>query len=190
MQIYIIRHAKVDINKPFWSNTKCAQQYLNQYNTASIKEFNQGSFCININPEQEIFCSNLSRSISTSRKLFPHNSNITQSALYRELELSIPVKDKSIKLPTFLRQAYHRLSYLLGRKYDDIENFSTAKKRISSASEQLILKAQHDSLAILVSHGFFNRLLIHNLKNESWHIIKNKSQKNLGITLLVKQRRE
>ncbi len=186
VQIYLIRHAKPDIQKKTFYSSSQAQEYITNYNLVPIKKFDSTLVCNNLYKPHTIYCSNLRRSIETTESIFKNGYNIVSDSIFREFENKIIKAPNCIRTPLLHWQIISRVSWVLGRKDNEIESFKEAKKRAQKASNKLIDIAKNEETAILVAHGMLNRTIAKRLKKEDWIIIEKNGKKNLGATILVK----
>ncbi|MCW3807715.1 histidine phosphatase family protein [Plebeiibacterium marinum] len=185
-QIYLIRHAKPQIKKKWLYSSKGANQYISNYNTAPIIAFDTSSVKNNLLHKHTIYCSTLRRSKETAHSIFDDNYPIVPDSLFREFENKIIKAPSFIILPLPVWQIISRGTWALGAKRNGIESYKEAKSRAKNASLKLVELAQHEETSILVAHGILNGAIKKNLKKDGWHTIKNKGNKNLGSTILIK----
>ncbi len=186
VQIYLIRHAKPDIQKKTFYSSKQAQEYITNYNLVPVKKIHSSLICNNLYKPHTIYCSNLRRSIETTKSIFKDDYKIVSDSFFREFENKIVKAPNFIKSPLIHWQIVSRISWVLGRKDKGIESFKEAKERAVAASLKLADIALKEETAILVAHGMLNRTIAKNLKKDDWTIIEKNGKKNLGATILVK----
>ena len=186
IQIYLIRHAKPDIQKRKLYSRKQAEKYIYEYNHVPIQDFDSNLIGINLNKEHTIYCSALRRSIETARAIFKDNYLIISDSIFNEFENKIIKSPGFIRQPLICWQILSRGTWVLGRKPSGIESHKEAIERASIAASRLIDVANKEETAILVAHGMLNRAIAKNLKQKGWRAIQKNGQKNLGATILIK----
>ncbi len=186
LQIYLIRHAKPNIHKPFFSNSNRTQNYVNEYNSVDIQPLNENTICLQLSKEHIIQCSPLHRAQETAKDIFMNNYSFETDSVYREFETRIIRAPDFIILPTSVWQAISRLAWMLGGNKKGIESHKQALHRASLAASKLIAKTKKEETTILVAHGMLNRAIKKYLHKKGWTVIQNKGKKNLGATILVK----
>jgi broad specificity phosphatase PhoE len=184
-QIYLIRHAKPNIQKKGLYNVKQARQYLQDYSSVAIQPFDSCLVSIHLNKPHTIHCSTLRRSRETARALFSNEYPVMIDSVFREFESRIINAPSFIPLPLSLWQVFSRGSWMLGFNHRGIESHHEAKQRAQKAAEKLIYIAQQEETAILVAHGMLNGAIKKALKKKGWKALQSKGQKNLGATILV-----
>ncbi len=186
IQIYLIRHAKPDIQKKKLYTAQQAEQYIHNYNLVPIQDFDKNLIKINLFKKHTVYCSSLRRSIETANKIFQLEYNIISDTIFKEFENNIIKAPKFIYQSLFLWQVMSRGSWILGRKNSKIESHKEALFRAKKATSKLVEIAKVEETAILVAHGMLNRSITKNLKKNGWTIIQKNGMKNLGATVLVK----
>ncbi|MCW3785465.1 histidine phosphatase family protein [Plebeiibacterium sediminum] len=186
IQIYLIRHAKPDIQKKKFYSRKQAEKYLYDYNHVPIQKFDTGLIKVNLDKDHTVYCSALRRSIETAHTIFKDNYPIISDSIFNEFENKIIKSPGFIRQPLLCWQILSRGTWALGRKPSGIESHKKAKERASYAASKLIDIANKEETAILVAHGMLNRAITKNLKLIGWKTIQSNGQKNLGATILIK----
>ncbi len=186
LQIYLVRHAKPDINKPFFSNTKKTANYVNNYNSVEIQSFDTGTISLQLNNTHVIQCSPLRRAQETAKNIFKNDFTYKTDSVYREFETRIIKAPNFIFLPTSFWQALSRLCWILGTNKKGIESHRQALQRASIAASKLIANTKKEETSILIAHGMLNRSIKKILHKKGWTVIQNNGKENLGATILVK----
>lgn len=186
LQIYLIRHAKPNIQKKGLYNVKQARQYLQDYSAVAIRPFDTELVTIHLTKAHTIHCSPLRRSKETTRVLFSDHYPIQIDSVFREFESRIINAPSFLPLPMSLWQVFSRGSWMLGFNHRGIESHHQAKQRAEMAADKLIDIAYQEETAILVAHGMLNGAIKKTLKKKGWKVLQSKGQQNLGATILVR----
>ncbi len=109
---------------------------------------------------ERIYVSELKRSVETAKILFPYapDTMFTQTSLLNEVPLQAFVKDHKQRAKR-LYDIGGRLQWRFGNKQK--ETYSETRKR---ADELIKMLEENNENAILVTHGFFIEVLVHQLK--------------------------
>jgi len=186
LQIYLIRHAKPDLEKKFLCSSVQAQNYIINYNKVPIKDFDSALVRINLHKSHQIYCSSLPRSQETALKLFGDSYCIISDSVFREFELKIINVTSLVNLPLDLWKGLSRVSWFMGFNHEGIESYKKAKKRAALAVKNLENLANQEETAILVGHGMINAVIAKELKKRGWRFVQKKGHVNLGATLMQK----
>jgi len=186
IQIYLVRHAKPNLTKCFLSSADQAQDYIENYNIAPIREIDSNMVRIDLNKPHQIYCSSLVRSQETALALFGDSYMIVSDSIFREFELKIVHASSVVKLPLDLWKGVSRLFWLLGCNHEGIESYKDAKKRVVLSADNLEKLASQEETAILVGHGMINAAIAKELRKRGWDVIYKKGHLNLGATVLEK----
>jgi len=187
LQIYLIRHAKPDLEKKNLCSAEQAQNYILNYNKAPIQDFDSSLVRINLHKPHQIYCSNLPRSQETALKLFGDSYCIVSDTIFREFELKIVKATSIFNLPLDLWKGFSRIAWLVGFNHEGIESYKKAKKRVVLGVNNLEKLANQEETAILVGHGMINAAIAKELKRRGWHYVQKKGHVNLGATLMQKR---
>lgn len=186
IQIYLIRHAKPNLQKRFLSSAHEAQAYIENYNKVSIHEIDSNQVVLSLIKPHQIYCSNLPRSQETALALFKDSYLIVSDSIFREFELKIIQANSIVKLPLDLWKGISRVSWLLGCNHEGIESRKEAMKRVVLSADNLEKLANQEETAILVGHGMINAAITKELKRRGWDVIQSRGHLNLGATILQK----
>jgi len=186
IQIYLIRHAKPNLNKSFLSSADQAQDYIENYNKAPIHEIDSNKVKIDLSKHHQIYCSSLVRSQETALALFGDSYIIVSDSIFREFELRIVQANSIVKLPLDLWKGLSRFFWFMGCNHEGIESFKEAKKRVVLSADNLEKLASQEETAILVGHGMINAAIAKELRKRGWDVIHKKGHLNLGATVLQK----
>lgn len=165
MKITIIRHGKVDMQWKKWYTSRQFDMACTDYDTFPLYPMD-----INIENDisDDIYVSTLRRSKETAEKLFGRKEFIET-----ELLNEVPLKsfcDCKILLPLCIWNIIGRVQWLL-QNNRQIERKQDTEKR---ANELIEMLQQKNRDCVLVSHGFFMRTLIKELKEHDFVIDKEK----------------
>jgi len=166
MKIIIIRHGKVDMQWRKWSTSK-------QFDTDCIQYDNAPLYPISERMDQEgkwgdIYISTLKRSRETAEALFGRNIWI-ETELLNEVPLT-SFCDSKVSLPLWVWNIVGRLQWFLQSKRQ-IELKRDTQKRADKLIETILQKNRD---CVLVSHGFFMKTLIQELKRYGFVINRKK----------------
>ncbi|MFT5749495.1 MAG: broad specificity phosphatase PhoE [Ancylomarina sp.] len=186
IQIYLIRHAKPNLEKRFLSYSCEAQEYIENYNRVSIHKIDSNLVVVNLKKPHQIYCSSLPRSQETALTLFKDSYLIVSDSIFREFELKIVQANSIVKLPLDLWKGISRLSWFLGFNHDGIESRKEAMRRVILSADNLEKLANQEETAILVGHGMINAAITKELKKRGWNVVQSKGHLNLGATVLQK----
>ncbi|WP_372755771.1 histidine phosphatase family protein [Labilibaculum sp.] len=186
LQIYLIRHAKPNVKKNFLYSADEAQQYVFNYNSATIVPFDSKLVTVRLQKQHNIYCSSLPRSQETALEIFGDQFPIVCDSIFREFEIRMVDATSFLKLPLPFWQAFSRGSWLLGFNHRGIESHKEAKQRAMQAAENLRKVAEEEGTAILVAHGMLNGAIKSELEKQDWKPIQKQGHLHLGATILVK----
>jgi broad specificity phosphatase PhoE len=184
-QIILMRHAKPDVKKSGFYTRKKAIKYQNDYNTVDIQDFDKNMIQTQIK-DADINCSTLNRSYQTAKKIFGDGNRIKKDSLFREFELKIIDVGLLIPMPLIVYKGISRIGWMMGANCKGIECRKSAVLRAKKASEFLIEESNKNGTSILVAHGMLNKAIQKQLRKNNWIQIRNKTHKNLGISVLIK----
>lgn len=183
-EIYLVRHAQVDLETPGLCFSGKAQKVHEQYDESPVVAFDPEPVRQQIDASYPaVYTSTLPRAIETAIRLFPDHDSIQASALFNEYDLSIislPILPLPYKLWTGLSRA---VWFLHLNRHD--ESRSDAKQRMREATDLLVTRSRKQRATVLVAHGFLIADMRRELKKRGWKIIVNGGNKNLAVTKLV-----
>jgi len=187
-KIYIIRHAKVKIENPGWSNTGEIQSYKEEYNTAQIEVFDPEIVLNRIDhPEliDTVFCSPQSRAIETANLLFNNQVNLKIDNNLMELDypvIGLPL----IKMPVKTWLTISRISWMAGINRKEKPTLKQRKASLEFFSNEIIAFAETHEKSVVIAHGMVNRELIKILKMKGWKFENRDGFGNLSVNCLIK----
>lgn len=164
MRITIIRHGKVNMMWP----TKCSASDFDmacaEYDRSALENIDVAPLC---DVPGKIYVSKLSRSVQTAEILFPNQKH------YEMAELGeVPLKsfvDTKKRLPIWMWNILGRVQWYIG-------SLRQAEKRIDTiqrANRVIDLCECQNEDCILVTHGFFMKVLMKVLKKRKYQVTGN-----------------
>lgn len=182
MKIILIRHGKPDI--PSWGKLKASElhQWIESYNSAGItKEFQPPREATEVISNcNVVVCSDLPRSIESAKSLGVKKVHYTES-IFREMGL--PYAGWSfLKLSPDIWAVIFRSLWFLGFSRNS-ESFSSAKLRVTGATERLKQLAQEHGSVLFVGHGMVNRYIAKELVSNGWLGPSNTGKKYWGYAI-------
>ena len=174
-KIYLIRHAKVDLNKPGWGTSKNSAEYKVTYNYVGIKPFNPDEVLQKIKNQENldtVFCSPQPRAQETAMMLFGENRVLKTDSVLTELDypvMRVPV----IQLPVKGWLIISRITWMAGINQGEEPGYRDRLNELNNFSEELIKFAYRNGQAVVVAHGMVNRELVKILKNRGWEYCEN-----------------
>lgn len=165
MKITIIRHEKVDMlwNKKYNSTTYdlACDEYDRRPIIFSTKEY------FKADNTKAIYISELSRTHETACRIF-EKKNFHKTAFLNEVPLK-SFKDTDKMYPLWLWNFTGRLQWLLQSK----RQVESKKATIIRAGKMIDLLEKQRQDCYLITHGFYMRTLIKELKKQGYKIKKN-----------------
>ena len=159
MKLGLVRHYKVITDvKAFLSSTEFEQVMLN-YDVAPVKE---NGLRINSDNWDICYCSTLPRAITTAESIYK------KEIIKTELLVEVPIKrfvKSDFYLPKVLWHLGSRIAWYFNSTTQP-EVYIDTKKRIRKFL-QLIESSDHQNI-LLVSHGFFMKALVKQLKKKGY----------------------
>ena len=163
MKVVIIRHGKVNMQWRKWYTSKQYDRDCANYDFADIVSI--GSSPKNV-ASADIYISTLKRSRQTAEQLFGEGSFLETDLLNEVLLNSFC--DCNVLLPLWIWNVMGRLQWLWQSRRQKEKRVDTQKR-----ARQLIRKfLEKERDCILVSHGFFMRTLVRELKKQGFVIEK------------------
>lgn len=185
-QVILIRHAAVDLEHHGWMSAKKAAALRAAYDRAPVFRFDPDTVLAHLPPRliDTVYVSALPRSIATGLLLFGDSAQIVSSRLLNEFELHV------VRLPLVLPYkgwtSISRALWLLGARKSATESYREAQERVQYIADFIEEKAEQNGQIILVTHGFLNRNIAHELRKRGWQLTQNRGKENLGATILEK----
>lgn len=181
MKIIIIRHEKVDMTWEKKYNSVTYDLACNKYDESPIvlsdKEYSKKD------DAKTVYISELSRTYETACRLFSKEVFI-KTALLNEVPLK-SFKDTNKMYPLWIWNFVGRVQWLL----ESNRQAESKKKTIIRAKEMIKLLEENQEDCYLVTHGFFMRVLIKELKKRGYTIRNNNflGISNLDMIVAIKQ---
>lgn len=188
VQVMIIRHQKVNLPKQRNYTYREANRFYKAYDTAAIFPVEFSPVALDSHDVEKIYCSQLPRTINTARQLFGADLPLDKYAFFNEF------KKDMIPLPVvrFNLGAWSVLSsieWMLGAGNGQGETYKDARARAGYAAEFLEKQAMQEDKVVLVAHGFLNHFIRRYMKKNGWHLIVDGKNRNLGVSLLVREKK-
>ncbi len=172
MKVVIIRHGKVNMRWKNWYTSKQYDRACANYNLAEIVSIGGLPKCV---ASADIYISTLKRSRQTAEQLFG-DGGFMETDLLNEVPLS-SFCNCNIPLPLWIWNVMGRLQWLWQSRRQKEKRTDTQKRARQLISE--LLEKERD--CVLVSHGFFMRTLVRELKKQGFVIEK----RGVGIANLA-----
>ncbi len=187
-RIYLIRHAKVKIDNPGWSNARVAYNYREQYNINPVWAFDAEYVLNKINHHETIdtvFCSPQSRALQTAVLLF--NKQVKLRINENLMEMNYPViQFPLLKLPVRVWHTISLASWMSGINKHDVSIYKYRKQNLEDYSAEIVNYAEKHGKAVVVAHGILNSELIKILKKDGWKFEQKDGFRNLSVNCMVK----
>ncbi len=187
-RIYLIRHAKVKIDNPGWSNARVAYNYREQYNINPVWAFDAEYVLNKINHHETIdtvFCSPQSRALQTAVLLF--NKQVKLRINENLMEMNYPViQFPLLKLPVRVWHTISLASWMSGINKHDVSIYKYRKQNLEDYSDEIVNYAEKHGKAVVVAHGILNSELIKILKKKGWKFEQKDGFRNLSVNCMVK----
>lgn len=169
MRIVMIRHAKVNMKWEQSYDSRSFDRACLEYDKKKIVF--EGKDNIQIGNYEKIYISDLSRTYETACKLFGER-NFVKMSLINEVPLK-SFKDTIHKYPLWLWNFLGRIQWFLGNKRKS-EGIADTEARAQLFID--ILEKENVDCCV-VTHGFFMRVLIRELKKRGYRIKQSKGFK-------------
>ncbi len=187
-EIYLIRHAQVNIDKPGWTSSRNTNEYKKEYNRALIVPFDAEAVLAKIDSLETIdtvFVSPRSRAMQTALQLFGTRVHYRVEPSLKELDYPV-VRWPVLRMPTGIWLGISRATWMLGINNRQKPHFKAEMERLDTFADELTAYAARHQRTVVVAHGMVNRQLKKILKRKGWKLIENDGHKNLAVNKLVK----
>jgi hypothetical protein len=188
VQVMIIRHQKVNLPKQRNYTFREANRFYEAYDTADIFPVEFSPVSLNGHDIEKIYCSRLPRAIRTSRQMFGAEFPLEQYAFFNEFKKDmLPLPIVRFNLGTW--SVLSSIEWILGAGNGQGETYREARQRAEYAAEFLEKRAMQERKVVLVAHGFLNHFIRKYMKKNGWILIVDGKNRNLGVSMLVKERK-
>lgn len=186
IQVIIIRHQKVNIPKQRNYTYREANRFYEAYDTAAIFPVEFSPAVLRKSEVDKIYCSQLPRAIHTAQQMFGYDLPLDQYAFFNEFKKDMfPLPLVRFNLGTW--SVLSSIEWMLGAGNGQGETYKEARARAAYAAEFLEKQAMQEDKVVLVAHGFLNHFIKKHLKKNGWHLIVDGKNRNLGVSLLIKE---
>ncbi|WP_439881786.1 histidine phosphatase family protein [Pontibacter sp. MBLB2868] len=182
-RIFLIRHARPEVDNNGLFDAEAARQYITAYDTAKVEQFVLQHEVIPYQEIDKVYCSTLIRSQLTAKAIFGDNVHLRIDNSFREFErriFSLPL----VRLPIKLWLLSARILWFLGLNSKGIETFREARKRARSCARTLAADAVQNKTSVLVAHGLLNNFILRELRKMGWKTTYYEGHKFLSVTVL------
>lgn len=164
MMITIVRHEKVDMSWDKKYNSATYDLACSKYDECPIISGAKENF--ETDNTKTVYISELSRTYETACKLF-ENRNFIKTPLLNEVPLR-SFKDTENNYPLWLWDFMGRLQWLIQNK----RQAEGKKETVARAKEMITLLEENKKDCYAITHGFFMRVFIRELKRQGYRIEK------------------
>lgn len=184
IEIYLIRHAQVDQEKPFLCTSSRAAEILDEYDGLPVLDFDPGPVRAIIGDTvPAVYTSVLSRSVETAWILFPEADTLYADPLFNEYDLSM-ISVPLIPLPYLAWTTLSRFFWNIALNNREESRFE-AHRRMKQATDLMEKYALKNRKIVLVAHGYLISEMKRELKKRGWTLEINQGHKNLAVTKLM-----
>ncbi len=190
-EIYLIRHAEVNIDKPGWTSSRMTNDYKKEYNRALIIPFDAETVLEKIDSLETIdtvFVSPRSRAMQTALQLFGTRVHYRVEPSLKELDYPV-VRWPVLRLPSGIWLGISRATWMLGINNRQKATFKNEMQRLEIFADELIAFSARHQRIVVVAHGMVNRQLKKILKRKGWRLVENDGHKNLAVNKLYSEPR-
>ena len=179
LEIYIIRHARVNLDWPKHCDVSTFHAYRRQYDQAPIDDVPPLGHTALPN---KIYISSLPRSLATAKGLFGHRDFTVMPEIGE-----VPIYAKTryrVRFPTWIWHAFGHFQWLINDKCQ-VETRAQTEARADAVIDRL--ERQNED-CVLVSHGLFMLVLMRRLKKRGYDVSANHrvTFKNLDMVRISK----
>lgn len=159
MKLGLVRHYKVITNGKYFLTSKEFEQVMFNYDVAPVRE---NGLRLNSNEWDICYCSTLPRAITTAKSIY--NKEIIKTDLLVEVPIRSFAKI-NFPLPNFLWHFGSRIAWFFNSA-TQLEGYRDTQQRINDFI-YLIENSDHQNI-LIVSHGFFMKVLVKQLKKKGF----------------------
>lgn len=163
MKIYIIRHGRVNMKWEKKYDSKDYDKACSIYDISPVQKIDEK---INTLSEEKIYISELSRTFDTASQLFNRKeSDYIKTGLLNEVPLR-SFMDTKHEMPLLLWNIIGRLQW----KFSNKRQMETINQTYNRADKAIEFLERENRDCYVVTHGFFMRVLIKQLKKKEYKI--------------------
>ena len=177
MRLTIIRHEQVDMLWDKKYNSTTYDLACNKYDECPIVLLGKGYF--KIDDTKTVYISELSRTYETACRLFIKNDFI-KTELLNEVPLK-SIKDTDKMYPLWLWNFVGRLQWFLQSN----RQVESKKDTIIRAKKLIKLLEEHQEDCYLITHGFYMKVFIKELKKQGFKIYNNNFFEISNLDMIV-----
>jgi broad specificity phosphatase PhoE len=184
-EIYLIRHARVELKKPLLCTSSKAAELLDQYDDLPVLDFDPTPVKALLGDSvRAVFTSVLPRSVETAGILFPETDTLYSNSIFNEYDLSM-ISVPLIPLPYVAWTTLSRFFWTIGLNNQD-ESRIRAYKRMLEATDLIEKQAIGHGQIVLVAHGYLISEMKRELKKRGWKLEIDQGHQNLAVAKLTK----
>ena len=164
MKIYLMRHGKVDFKWESFYTSEAFDRACAEYDQADILPVEKQE--LDLDAVKTVYVSGLKRTAQTAQIIFPDKQMVCLEMIHE-----VPLRsafDTTKQIPLFCFNVLGRMQWLLGNTRQPEIRRQTLKR----ARKALETVAQKQEDCILVTHGFFMKSLMKELKNMGFKVEK------------------
>ena len=191
-EIYLIRHAQVELETPGWRSYKTAIAHKQTYNHSPIMAFDAADVLAKIdhyNSIDTVFVSPQSRARETAAKIFGNHVYYRVEPGLKELDYPV-VRIPVLIMPTPVWLGLSRATWMMGLNNQQMPTLKEEMHELKIVADELIDYAERNQRTVVVAHGMVNRQLKKILKQRGWRVAENEGHKNLAVNKLVLQQND
>lgn len=191
-EIYLIRHAQVDLDTPGWISYKTAIAHKQTYNQSPIVDFDADEVLAKIDHADDIdtiFVSPQARARQTATQLFGNRVHYRVEPRLKELDYPV-VRIPALVLPTAVWLGLSRATWMMGLNNQQTPTLKEEMQELKIVADELVAFAGRNQRTVVVAHGMVNRQLKKILKRRGWRVTENEGHKNLAVNKLVLQQND
>lgn len=191
-EIYLIRHAQVELDTPGWISYKTAIAHKQTYNQTPIVDFDADEVLAKIDHSNDIdtvFVSPQARARQTATQLFGSRVHYRVEPRLKELDYPV-VRIPVLVMPTAVWLGISRVTWMMGLNNRQMPTLKEEMQELKIVADELIDFAGRNQRTVVVAHGMVNRQLKKILNRRGWRVAENEGHKNLAVNKLVLQQND
>lgn len=188
-EIYLIRHAKVNLSTPCWINYKMVIAHRQAYDQSPIVDIDAAEVLAKIDHFNEIdtvFVSPQMRARQTAIQIFGNRVHYHIDSGLKELDYPI-VCIPLVIMPTPVWLGLSRATWMMGVNTQGIPTLKEEMEKLKIVADELIIYARRNQRTVVIAHGMVNRQLRKILKRSGWKVMHSEGHTNLAVNKLVFQ---